>query len=105
MIWRLRFDRYICAEALEDGQRVPWYLGYAWYLPYSDRAYYLPMPINWIAAWTRSLWIRARKARVRDELVGLYHYGYNRGHRAGRQAGYDFALRCLVIKRRAKENA
>ena len=52
MEWVPRWSVWLGAEAIKDGERAPWYLGYAWYLPYSDRTLFLPMPVNWIASWS-----------------------------------------------------
>ena len=39
-----------------EGQRLPWYLGKAYYKPYEMQVVYLPVPFNWVAAWIRTLY-------------------------------------------------
>ena len=95
--WMPRWSVQIGGRAFMEGERVPWWFGYAWYLPYSDRAVFIPMPMNWIAALCRELWLRARKSEIRDQLAGLYRYGYSRGFKAGLDHGYENGLRHAAI--------
>lgn len=46
---------------VEHGGLIPsrW-LGYAWYEHVTDRAVYLPIPLNWLARWARNTWLFLR---------------------------------------------
>ena len=99
MEWVPRWSVWLGAEAIKDGERAPWYLGYAWYLPYSDRTLFLPMPVNWIASWSRTMWIRCRRIRLRDDMRNLYQYARSRGYKAGREDGMRDGIRLSEITR------
>lgn len=99
LLWLPRLTVTLGALALYEGERAPWYMGPAWYLPYTDRMVFMPMPLNWLAAYARQLWIRAKKHEIRDELAGLYRYGHNKGFAAGDHHGYEKGLRHAFIVR------
>jgi hypothetical protein len=91
--WLPRWSVTLGALAYTEGARVPWYMGPAWYLPYTDRFVYMPMPVNWIAAWARQCWIRARRIEIADQIAEAYRYGHNKGFAEGRNSGYDMGIR------------
>lgn len=93
ILWLPKWTVQLGALALHEGERAPWYMGPAWYLPYTDRFVYMPMPINWIAASGRRVWLRLHKSELHDEIAESYRYGYNRGFEAGRDRGYDAGIR------------
>lgn len=86
-LWCPRWCVRLGARQIEQGERASWWMGYAWYLPYSDGALFMPMPFNWIAAWIRGCWIKARSAHVRDEMLYLHRWSVSRGFREGRENG------------------
>lgn len=98
--WLPRWSLTLGAKSLCALAHVPWYMGPAWYLPYTDRIVFMPMPINWLAAYGRQLWIKARTHEIRDELAGLYRYGHRKGFAAGRDSGYAAGLRHAAILHR-----
>jgi len=90
MIWELRCGRYISARSIAEGEAIPRWLGIAWAMPYSHRWYCLPIPLNWIAGWSCSLymWLRGGPHDViRDTYDHAFRkgeaMGYARGHAAG----------------------
>lgn len=91
--WLPKFCVTLGAKALWEGDRMPWYMGTAWYLPYSNRVVCMPIPLNLVAGLVRSVWLRARRNEMRDELFNLYRYGHHRGWRAGESHGYSKGLR------------
>ncbi len=91
--WLPRFVIRLGGLAISQGERVPWYMGPAWYLVYTDRVVFLPMPLNWIAAWGRNLWLRVHRVELQDAIGEAYRYGHNKGFKEGSDHGYDKGLR------------
>lgn len=73
----------------ERGTKMPWYLGFAWYVPVTDTHVYLVIPLNFMAFVVRGLWWRTRKGML-DSQNRSYHEGYAAGYKA---ANSDLELR------------
>lgn len=84
--------RIVSHRQIAEGERIPRFYGVAWYLPYSHASYCLPLPLNWIAGWWRTAWLRLQRGPD-DPLQEARRGGYSEGYSIGRSAGEDIALR------------
>lgn len=63
-----------------------WWLGRAWYDLARDRAVYMPVPLNVVAAQLLHLWWWIKRGGTRQHAIA-YHAGYDAGWRDGYKRG------------------
>ena len=74
---------------MAEGQRVPWYLGYAWGTLDGGSAVYLPVPLNLVAGWVRRAWHALRCGAGSSVIDRAHANGFAAGCRFGQTMGYE----------------
>lgn len=92
-MWRLSWGKWVSARELAEGATLPRGYGIAWWLPYSDRAYCLPVPLNRIAGTFRAWYLDWRRPCEDDPIAAAFTYGESTGFQRGIDHGYDRGLR------------
>lgn len=69
------------------GERISWYLGFAWTLHNIRVDVFMPVPLNYIASWARDIWWLVRRGRA-DERDKIYNAGIEIGREQGRRIGH-----------------
>ena len=100
-------------EEYPEGAKVPWHLGFCWWNSDFRTATYVPIPLNWVMAWGRTLWfylmhgprdklmVRYGKAAKREHKR-VYEIGYALGYKRGRedeQKRWDDAFNKWLVER------
>jgi hypothetical protein len=92
--WR---PKIISARVLEEGQMLPCGYGVAWWLPFSDCAYCLPIPLNRVVGAFRAWWLQWRRPCDDDPIPIAYHHGHGLGYQEGERHGEERTHRLYAI--------
>lgn len=84
--WR---PRIITALALAEGAKLPKGYGAAWWLPFSQSAYCLPIPFNRIVGAFRNWYLEWRRPCEDDPIAIAYDYAFSKGKAQGRREGEE----------------
>lgn len=91
-MWRLRWGKWVSALELSELARMPKGYGIAWWLPYSDRAYCLPIPLNLIAGAFRAWYLAWRRPCEDDPIMAAFQAGKAKGFQDGVSHGWEQGL-------------
>lgn len=69
------------------GNRIPWYMGRAWYHPDIRVTVFIPVPLNYILSWVREGFWFLRGGRM-DIWDKVYDAGVKQGREQGRRIGH-----------------
>lgn len=76
-----------------DGGQLPRGYGIAWWLPLTQCAYCLPIPLNKIVGSFRNWYIEWSKPAANDSIMAAYNHGRHRGYQSGYDAGLAQGMR------------
>ena len=99
MWWALPrpIGRWVSDCQLAEGEFLPRGYGIAWYLPYSARAYCLPIPLNSIAGAFRAWWLQLRRPCADDPIANAYADGHSIGFSEGSKHGELHTARLMKV--------
>jgi hypothetical protein len=100
--WR---PKIVSAKVIREAESLPKGYGVAWYLPYSDAAYCLPVPLNRIVGAFRAWWLEWRLPAEDDPITAAYAYGLSKGREQGRREGEASTHRLYAEIRRELRDA
>lgn len=80
-----------------EGEILPRGYGVAWYSPWTNQAYCLPIPLNRIAGGFRAWWFQLRRPCEDDPVYACARYNYERGYQAGLDRGVERGMRAAKI--------
>ena len=78
---------FVALKRLHQGYRIPRGWGIAWFQYDRDIAVVMPLPLNWIAGWTRNAYYRLMAGPRECAFKAVYQRGFMDGEIHGRDIG------------------